>query len=239
MDLLEGDFMKMIYVIHIAAGALGLITGYIALFGKKGAGLHRKSGTVFVYAMLTLAVGGIVIAALRNVAPALNIPAGLIAAYLVITGLTAVKPLEKGGREIHIAAMLLALVVGMTTIGFGFQAIANGGKMYGLPPFPFFMFGVVGLVGATGDVRVLRSGPLRGTLRIARHLWRMSFALFIAAMSFFIGQAKVIPKPIRILPLLALPVVAVLITMLYWLWRVRFRKSLKGLVTSPSLEVQS
>ena len=29
-------------------------------------------------------------------------------------------------------------------------------------------------------------------------------------------------------PLIALPVVAVLVTMLYWLWRVRIRRSLRG-----------
>ena len=53
----------------------------------------------------------------------------------------------------------------------------------------------------------------------------MTYALFIAAMSFFIGQAKVIPKPIRIMPLLAIPVVAVLGTLLYWLWRTRARRA--------------
>jgi hypothetical protein len=92
------------------------------------------------------------------------------------------------------------------------------------------MFGVVGLLAAVGDVRVMRSGPLRGASRVARHLWRMSFALFIAALSFFIGQQKVIPESVRIVPLLALPVVAVLVTMFYWLWRVRVRRSLRGLV---------
>ena len=102
-----------------------------------------------------------------------------------------------------------------------------------MPAFPFFLFAFVGLVGATGDFRVLRSGALRGTARLARHLWRMTFALFIAAMSFFIGQAKVIPKPIRIPALLAIPVLAVLVTMLYWLWRVRFRRSFRGIVNSP------
>ena len=60
----------------------------------------------------------------------------------------------------------------------------------------------------------------------------MSFALFIAALSFFIGQAKVIPEPFRIMPLLALPVLAVLVTMFYWLWRVRFRRSLRGIVVA-------
>jgi hypothetical protein len=46
----------------------------------------------------------------------------------------------------------------------------------------------------------------------------MTFALFIAAMSFFFGQAKVIPQPLRIPALLALPILAVLVTLLYWLW---------------------
>jgi hypothetical protein len=94
----------------------------------------------------------------------------------------------------------------------------------GIPAFPFFLFGVVGLLASAGDLRMIRSGALRGVPRLARHLWRMSFALFVAAMSFFIGQAKVIPKPIRIPGLLALPVLAVLVTMLYWLWRVRAKR---------------
>jgi hypothetical protein len=99
-----------------------------------------------------------------------------------------------------------------------------------MPAFPFVLFGVVALVAGVGDLRVLRSGPLNGASRLRRHLWRMSFALFIAALSFFIGQAKVIPEPVRIRPLLALPVVALLVTMLDWLWRVRRRGALRSLV---------
>ena len=64
----------------------------------------------------------------------------------------------------------------------------------------------------------------------------VSFALFIAAMSFFLGQAKVIPKPIRIPGLLALPVLAVLVTMLYWLWRVRRKRAFRGTVVVTPLE---
>lgn len=99
-----------------------------------------------------------------------------------------------------------------------------------MPAFPFLMFGIVGLVAGAGDLRIMRSGRLGGASRLARHLWRMSFALFIAALSFFIGQAKVFPEPVRILPLLALPMLTVLVTMFYWLWRVRIRRSLRGIV---------
>jgi len=47
----------------------------------------------------------------------------------------------------------------------------------------------------------------------------MCFALWIATTSFFLGQAKVFPEPIRIMPLLAIPVLLVLLLMFYWLVR--------------------
>lgn len=222
--------MKWIYVVHIMAGSLGLLAGYVALYAAKGATLHRKSGTLFVYAMLTMSLGGLTIATVRGVAPAINVPVGLLTAYLVITSLTTIRPLPAGSRWLAIGGMLVAFGVFLTDLTFGIQGLANGGKRDGIPTFPFFIFAVVGLLGGVGDVRMMRSGPLRGAPRIARHLWRMCFALFIAALSFFIGQSKVIPEPIRILPLLALPVLAVLVTMFYWLWHVRIRRNFRGVV---------
>jgi hypothetical protein len=214
--------MIITYAIHILAGSLSLIFGYVALYSAKGATLHRRSGMVFVYAMLTMCVFGTLMAIVRGVAPAINVPAGLLTAYLVITALTTISPPATGAKWLHIGLMLLALIVGLSDVSFALEAIANGGKRSdGMPAFPFIMFGMVGLVGSAGDYRVLRAGALKGRQRIGRHLWRMSFALFIAALSFFIGQARVIPEPIRKPALLALPVILVLVTMVYWLWRVR------------------
>ena len=222
--------MRMTLVVHIFAGALGLLSGAVALSTAKGARLHRKSGMLFVYAMLTMAVCGTAIAAIRGVAPAVNIPAALMTAYLVITGLITVRPLTSRPRWLDVGLMLVAIVVALVDLNFGFEALANGGKRQGIPAFPFLMFGVVGLLASAGDYRMIRSNGLRGAARLARHLWRMCYALFIAALSFFLGQAKVIPKPVRIPALLALPVLAVLLTMLYWLWRVRIRRSLRGII---------
>jgi hypothetical protein len=222
--------MRTAYAVHIVAGGLGLVTGFIALYAAKGARLHRRAGIAFVYAMLTMCLAGLSIAVVRGVAPAINVPAALLTASLVITALTTVRPPSTTSLWLNRGAAVAALVVGLIDAVFAFEAIANGGTRNGMPAFPFVMFGVVGLLASAGDFRMMRSGPLRGAARVARHLWRMSFALFIAALSFFIGQAKVIPEPIRIRGLLAVPVVAVLITMVYWLWRVRIRRSLRGLV---------
>jgi uncharacterized membrane protein len=224
--------MRLILIVHILGGALGLITGYVALYAAKGAPLHRKSGLLFVYAMLTMAMGGMIVAAGEGVAPQINIPASLVTAYLVTTGLTTVRPLASGARWLDIGGLIVAVIVGLFCVTLGFQAIAQGGRRAGLA-FPMFLFAIAALPGAAGDLRMMRSGGashLKGAPRLARHLWRMTFALLIAALSFFIGQADVFPRPVRIVPLLALPVLAVLITLLYWLWRVRIRRSLRGIV---------
>jgi hypothetical protein len=214
--------MRAAYVVHIVAGSLGLVAGYLALYSAKGGTLHRKSGRVFLYAMLAMAIMGATMAAVRGVAPAINIPAALLTSYLVTTAFMTVRPPVAAARWLNPVLMLVALAVGLTSLTFAFEALASpDGKRQGMPAFPFVMFGVVATLAAVLDLRMIRAGGLSGASRLARHLWRMSFALFIAAMSFFIGQAKVIPEPIRILPLLALPVLAVLITMLYWLIRVR------------------
>jgi uncharacterized membrane protein len=228
--------MRMTYVVHIVAGSVGLVSGYVALYAAKGATAHRKAGMVFVYAMLAMCVAGFAIAALRGVAPAVNVPAASLTACMVITAVTTLRQASAWTRRLDRAATLVVAAVAAASLTFAAEAIANGGKRNGMPAFPFVLFGVVAVLAVVGDIRRMRSGPLRGAPRLARHLWRMSFALFIAALSFFIGQAQVIPKPIRILPLLALPVLAVLVTMSYWLWRVRIRRSLRGIVGVKALE---
>jgi uncharacterized membrane protein len=217
--------MRTTLVLHIAAGSLGLLSGYLALYSTKGAALHRRAGVAFVYAMLAMSAFGAVVTVTSGEWEEVNLAAAAVTAYLVVTGLVAVRPPSSGTRRLTQALMVVALVVGLTELTFGVQAVAAGGKRAGIPAFPFFLFGVIGTLGAVGDVRVLRGGPLRGPARLRRHLWRMSVALLVAAMSFFIGQADVFPKPVRILPLLATPVLAVLVTMIYWLWRVRARRS--------------
>jgi hypothetical protein len=216
--------MDPMLAVHVAAGGTGLLSGYVALSVTKGARLHRRAGMVFVAAMLTMCAFGGIIAARTGPWVVVNTTAALLTGYLVITGLLTVRPLETRAPRVQVAGMLLALGLGAMAISFGIQAVANGGSRNGVPAFPYFLFGTVGLLGASGDWRVLRSGPRRGPSRLARHLWRMTFALWIATMSFFIGQADVFPKALRIPGLLAVPVLAVLVAMIYWLIRVRVRR---------------
>ena len=215
--------MDTTLLVHVAAGGGALISGYVALYARKGAPVHRRSGTVFVWTMLTMCTVGASIAALRDAAPTLNVPVGALTSYLVVTGLLAVRPPFRGRRWVEVAATAFVFGVTAAFLSFGMLAVSTGVAIDGMPTVPYFMFGAVGLLAGLLDLRWLRRGPLTGVPRLRRHLWRISTALLIAAMSFFLGQADEIPAPLRVLPLLALPVVAVLVTMLYWLWRVRRR----------------
>ena len=58
----------------------------------------------------------------------------------------------------------------------------------------------------------------------------MCFGLFIASGSFFLGQMKVIPEPIRIVPVLFVLALSPLVVLLYWMWRVRLKQNLRGLM---------
>ena len=221
--------MTLLLPLHVIAGVLGLLSGAIALSVTKGATLHRRSGIVFVSVMLAMTGSALVLEMLRRTAPAINIPAALLTAYLVVTALLTVRPAAAGSKRLNAGLMLLALIVGSTQLVLGIEILVTSGANRGWQAFPYLLFAAIGLTGGLSDLRMMRSGPHRGAPRLARHLWRMCVALFVAAMSFFFGQADEIPQALRIPALLALPVLSVLVSMIYWLWRIRIRKDLQGI----------
>jgi len=220
--------MKLVYLIHVLAGTLGLLTGYAALYASKGSAAHRRIGMTFVYTMLTMCLFGMFIAVGRGVAPEINIPAAVITAYLIITAVTTIRPGFSGDRQLHIALMVAAFAIAVADTRFAIEAFSNGGTRDGMPAFPFVMFGTVAFLGVAGDARVLQSGALTGAPRIARHLWRMCFALFIAALSASVQFSRMVPPSLRI-PVMVIPMLVALGCLVYWMWRVRLRKSLRGL----------
>lgn len=225
--------MRLPILVHVVGGGLALVSGFVALYAAKGARTHRASGTLFVYAMLVMSLTGAAIAAVQGGEG--SVIAGVTTAYLVVTALTTMRTPAGWTRRTDVGLMVLALVVGSTSLALGVATVASPtGTRDGLPPFPFFMFGIVGLLGAAGDLRVLRAGTPRGTARLRRHLWRMCWALWIATSSFFLGQAKVFPAAIRKPPLLAIPVLLVLVTMLWWLWRTRSRRRAAAVVAEQA-----
>src|SRR4051794_1835015 len=151
----------MLLPVHIAAAAVALLAGLVALFVAKGGQLHRKSGMLFVYAILLMCGAALVLAAVKGQAG--NGIAGLTTAYLAITALTTVRPPAAVSRRWHIGLMAMAVVLGVVTTGLGVVAMKSAtGKLFGLPWVPFVLFGILCLSGAFGDFKTMRAGVLRG-----------------------------------------------------------------------------
>ena len=100
--------------IHLAAGAISIASGFVALYALKGGTLHRKSGMIFVYAMLIMEGSGAVLAALK--AQRLNLMHGLVALYFVTTALLTVRRRAIEFRWVDASAIRVALVVGLYEI---------------------------------------------------------------------------------------------------------------------------
>ncbi len=221
----------MVLQIHVVASALAMILGAVALLARKGGKLHRRSGQLFVFSMLTMGITASVLG---------NTGGGLMSAYFVVTALTTVRPITAWTRWVNVSALLVAIVLALGSMAKGFTAFDTPGRtLNGVPFFMLFFIGTVMAIAAGGDVRVMRSGPLRGGPRLARHLWRMCFALFIAAGSFFSIQARVaklLPEPFTTPAMRVLPIALIFIAMFYWLWRVRGRRISYGpILAKPAL----
>jgi uncharacterized membrane protein len=199
--------------IHIIAGFFGLASGAVALYARKGEKLHRKGGMIFVYAMMVVSITGTVMGLLLSEMAAV-LP-GALTFYLVLTSFLTVRRPILDFHWIHFGSMLLGLTVGIASFSYSFVAD-------GQPTVLYIFFGAVTLLATLGDIRMMLARGMQGAHRIARHLWRMCFALFLAAISLFIGQAQVFPGPWRNSGLLPIPVLLVLFLMFYWLARVLF-----------------
>jgi hypothetical protein len=234
---------------HICAGTLGLLSGTAAMSFRKGSPRHILAGRVFVVSMLTMAVGAVYLAIVRHQPN--NIGGGIITFYLIGTGWLTARRREGKTSRIDWVLLLIPLVLGILTWMNGIKIVRSGASSQdGVPVGMTFFMGSVMLLAAAGDLRMLVGGGVPGAKRIARHLWRMCFGLFIAAGSFFLGPSN---RPLRLLSTVGLGqhlpqvlfsttlylilTIAPLIMLIFWLVRVRFTNAYKSSVqlssTSP------
>lgn len=214
---------KLLLLLHICSAIVGLLSGFMAVAFRKGSSWHAAAGTVFFVAMLSMAGSAGYMAAFLG-PNTLNVTVSLLTLYLVLTGRRAARRLEGGTTLFDRGALLYVIAVGVLGLAFGFQAAGLRAGERGGPPAAYFAFGSIALLLAIGDVRMLVRGGAVGARRIGRHLWRMSLTLLIATLSFYPGQARIFPKPIRATNLLYVPHVLLLGVILIWLYRISVRK---------------
>ena len=221
-------------LVHIFGGSVGLVSGTAAMSFRKGSRGHVLAGKIFVASMLTMAAGAVYLAIVRNQPN--NIGGGIFTFYLILTAWLTARHADGETSKWDWAALLIPLVLGILTWMNGLRVVRSGASsLDGAPVGMIFFMGTVMLLAAAGDIRMLIRGGVFGAKRMARHLWRMCFGLFIAAGSFFLGPSN---RPLRLLSNVGLGqhlpqalfstglylvlTLLPLLLLIFWLVRIRF-----------------
>jgi hypothetical protein len=234
-----------ILVVHICAGSLGLLSGTAAMFFRKGSPRHVLAGRVFVASMLTMGAFAVYLAITRHQPN--NVGGGILTVYLIGTAWLTARRGDGETSRFDWVVLLIPLALGILTWMNGIKLGRSGASSQdGVPVGMTFFMGSVMLLAAAGDVRMVVRGGVFGAKRIARHLWRMCFGLFIAAGSFFLGPSN---RPLRLLSTVGLGqhlspalfstslyfflTLLPLVLLIFWVVRVRFTNAYNGKTMSP------
>jgi hypothetical protein len=223
------ELTVLAFILHIGGGTLGLVSGMVAVFARKGGKLHRKAGTVFFVSMLIMsAVAGYL--AVTVPGQIVNLFIATFTFYLVTTAwMTARRPERTAGLSEKIA---LLVILGLCAP----FAILTFQLATGLPPLvkssvplegpvliAIYGFTIVVAIAAICDAKVVWAGGIAGAPRTARHLWRMCLALTLATGSFFTNALpRILPASMHFSLAFFLPQLLPLGLLVFWMIRVRY-----------------
>ena len=217
---------QLILAAHVAPGAIAVAAGATALAAPKGRPVHIQAGRLFVLAMgLTSAVGA-ALGLVRIETFYITFHAGVLALCLLSSGWLAARA-RSGvlGPASAIVGGANLINVGVLVL-IGVLAARSEAPFRAFPAEDYLFLAGMGVVAVAGDASLLWRPHLSNRHRIARHLWRMCLGFFIAAGSAFTGPgAAAFSEAVRQSGVLALPELAILLLMIFWLARTLLARS--------------
>ncbi len=172
----------ILLVLHIAAGFAALGAGLVAAGNKifnRAHGWHVLAGRIFFVAMCVVFVTAVPLSILRE-----NVFLLLIAVfsfYLSFSGWRFARNRSGNAQPIDWARAIAMLICSVAMAGYGTYLLSTGNK----GGVVMLVFAAIGALLVFQDIRILRSGGVRGTARIARHL-TMMLAATIATITAFL-----------------------------------------------------
>ena len=174
---------KILLVIHILFGCIGLFTGTINIIRKKGTKTHLLLGKFFLYAMLINAVAGFIMAIMHTI-PFLLIIA-VFSFYMVSTGhrILSLKNLLSQQKPKYIDYFLsyLMLLFGISFMGYGSYILYHQNN-FGVV---LLTFGIISLLMVRTDFKIYAGSTKYLNYWLLIHLQRMIGA-YIAAVTAFL-----------------------------------------------------
>jgi len=216
--------------VHILTGTFALAGGSLALAAPKGRPWHRRGGRVFFWSMLVSALSGSLLGLMEPERLLITALAGVLTLYLLVSSWRAAGNRSGlfGQVDLLLFAALVLLLLGLSGLG-GLALQQPDGRLMEFAAEDYLMLAIMGSPAAISDITLVFRKRLSDRHRIARHLWRMGLAFFIAVGSAFTGPgAGVFPEVLRTSGMLALPEAVTAVLILFWLVRTVFNRPRPG-----------
>jgi len=176
---MEFEF-KILLIVHIIAGFLGLFTGTINIIRRKGDKIHRQVGKYFYYSMIINAIAGFLMSLMKQ-----NIFLLIIAVfsfYMTISGqrFLSLKRINKG-QSPKIRDWILSIsMVGFASwfVIYGLYLFANDKKL----GIVLLFFGFISLLMTRKDITIYKGNIKVNNYWLIIHIQRM-IGSYIAAIT--------------------------------------------------------
>ena len=191
--------IKTLIYIHAFFGGLGLITGMISIFVKKGGFNHKRAGKIFSYSMIISSLISLFIARMPKHENLFLFLIGIFTIYMVLAGNRALTFKSKTKIKADIvdklvSGIMLLASIGMLTIGIigMIQHIDNS--------ILYVFFGGFGAFMTLKDFQTFRNFTEKKNAWLISHLGRMVGALIASVTAFLVAGLHIGTTLVWILP---------------------------------------
>ena len=183
---MERAIQILIYT-HAGFGGIAILAGLVSIIAKKGLTIHKKSGLVFYFTMLSSAVTALIVSLLPNHESPFLFAVGVFTLYFILTGKRALRFKHKG----------LSL---RTDQWISRIMIVTGLLMIFLPVFlsksinlVLSVFAVVGIIFSVRDLILFKNPARLRKAWLKLHLGKMLGA-YISAITAFVVVNEFFPS---------------------------------------------
>lgn len=180
--------IKTLIYIHAFFGGIGLITGMISVFVKKGGFNHKKSGKIFTYSMIICSLLSLIIARMPNHESIFLFLIGVYTICLVLTGNRALSFKNKLKLSPTLSDKAISGIMFLTsliTIIIGIFGLLKNSESSIL----FLFFGGVGLMNTIKDFYDFQTNAFidKKNAWLISHLGGMVGALIASITAFLVA----------------------------------------------------
>lgn len=183
---------KIILVLHIIAGSIGLILGTFVLIRKKGDKVHKRLGKIFSYAMVTTGFSAFALSYLNpNV---FLFIVGVFTIYLTISGnrMLFLKNILKGQKPQLIDYSITFFML-LASVAFLYLGILNVVKANNFGVV-LILFGATSLVLCYKDYVIYANKITDKLFWLKNHIGRMTGAYIAAFTAFLVVNNTMLPS---------------------------------------------